>query len=336
MNNKEKHNKLFADIIASLEKIYLPKSVILYGSFSRYEGSWNSDLPMNDIDLIIIDGDITEEIVKKCQSTLKFDLNLKFVDITIYDYQKLKQLKPSIFSFDLFENGIVLIGDYNLEHFQFDKGQITTKDIEILFRTRLWTFIGSFDDEKLILLNEKERIFFIYQMVKAVFACIDCESVLEQDYQSKYKDKLKWARNKVVFSEFEEMLHLCKQVKILNNFDLELNLDLVYEKVSELFYKTFEKGLRVHFNTKKSLGEIVNQEYRDSLKSKITRKLYSLKGKDGDKIYNLILAQFYIYELYNNHRDSYEDLTLVAKLLGIKSSDVSHIRKRVAQMRLIE
>ena len=81
MKNKAKHNKLFADIVATLENVYLPKYIILYGSFSRYEGTWNNDLPMNDIDLIFIDGEITGEIVNKSKVQLKEKLGVRFIDI---------------------------------------------------------------------------------------------------------------------------------------------------------------------------------------------------------------------------------------------------------------
>lgn len=332
-----KHKLLITNILSALGEIYLPKIVIMYGSFSKNEGSWDTDgiTPYNDVDLIFIDKKIKKSKISLYKKKLFQKLNTRFIDISIFTKNKLSKLKPSIFSFDLFEFGLVINGELNLKRYTFNNFLITTKDIDILFRTRIWTFVGSYPKKGLENLNAKDQIFFNYQMSKSIFSIIDCLSILKKEYVSSYKDKINWANNQLEFKNYFELLKFAEKIKVNGkmNFFFTSNKKLL-NQVSTLFYEIFKIGLQNHYRSNLEFSDLVRWAYGYSIKAKILKYLYFFKGINGFTTFNLILAQFYILEKTLNIDVSENEKFFLEKKLNLHSNGFHDFRIQVANKRL--
>lgn len=337
ISNKVRHEILFAKITSCLEKLSLPKIVILYGSFSKLEGSWDpiTGSPYNDIDLIFIDDRLKLSDIERYKTLMLKEIKTDFIDISLYNIKHVSNLKPSIFSFDLFENGLILNGEYNLKKFRFSPQIISTKDIEILFKTRIWTFIGSYPLHGFINLDEKETLFFNYQMSKAIFAIIDCLLILKKEYVSKYKDKIIWAKKQKEFSEFYDFIDFAENVKVkgIISFNPIKNDDLIFA-ISKMFYKVFQEGLQNHYNSEMNLSQLVNWVYRDSFRAMAMKLLYSVKGVNGFEMYNLILVQYYLLEKMIRIDWDEKEFKKTVKKLNLKGVSIDELRIEIANKRL--
>jgi hypothetical protein len=103
-------------------------------------------------------------------------------------------LKPTIFNYDLKYGSKVIWGDeliFNLIP-DFLPQQITLKDVEILYFTRLYTFLGSLDENgfEVGVENEKAR-FFKNQMAKAILSMVDIELIKKGLYNTSYRERVK-------------------------------------------------------------------------------------------------------------------------------------------------
>lgn len=333
------HQNLHKEIIKTLEKIRIPKNVILYGSFSKNEGTFlkkgNEFVPYNDIDLIFIDNKLNKNDIIKYKEILKRNLKTDFIDIDLMTYSELKSLNKSIFSFDLYCNGLVLHGEYDLKSSMFDKKDISLKDIEILFRTRMWTLIGSINYTG-NRIQAIEKHFFSYQISKCIFAIIDCLLVIKKDYTSKYEDKISKAYKLKELDDYHHLIEYAKDIK-LNNFKFAKNLSniFLYYETAELFLKTFELGLSMFFNVDLTLDQIVIRKYQNSVRSFLFRKLYYLKGVNGDLKFNLILIQFTLIRFFLGKEIDKNQLQILGKKIGVKKYDIEKIRSKTAQLRLL-
>ena len=338
--NERKHKILFKEIIKviSERKYKLPETIIIYGSFSRYEGNWDmDDNIINDIDLIFIDKKSYGKFIHHIKIDLKNKLGCKFVDITLFTKKQFKKLKKSIFSYDLYQHGKVLHGDLNLEELQFSKELIPLKDVEILFRTRLWTFIGSYPRKGLVGLSVLDREVFNYQLCKAIFACIDCLSVLKKEYNSSYKDKIIWAKNQQELLTYLDLIHFAEDLKLNGNLSNNSAPISLIQRVAKMFEENVSWGLKLFFNSKKKLIDIVTKQYDSSLRACLMKNLYFLKKRDGYKIFNLIVIQYLIFHyLYLDDEIGLKRIIAYSKKLKIKSNDVQTIRCTVAELRLVE
>lgn len=330
------HLALVTKIKNTLGKVYLPKVIILYGSFSKGEGTWDTDgiTPYNDVDLIFIDENIKNEDISEYKNILFKELNTKFIDISLFNEKDIFKLNPSIFSFDLFENGLVINGNFDLSLFTFPRSLITTRDIDILFRTRIWTFVGSYPIGGFTNMNTKDQIFFNYQMSKAIFSIIDCLSVLKQKYNSSYKNKIYWALEQDEFKDFIEYINFADQIKLkgLLSFKFSENRNL-FVNVGNKFYQVFQMGLQSHFNNKLNLPDLVKYVYGSSIKTNILKLLYFFKGVNGFNLYNLILAQYFIFECTAGFRDNSKDLKKIMHKFNHHKSNLDSFRIDIATKR---
>ena len=327
------HRALVSKIKNALDRLYLPKVVILYGSFSKGEGSWDIDglTPYNDVDLIFIDENIKSENITEYKNILFNELNTKFIDISLFTVSDILKLKPSIFSFDLFENGLVINGEFDLRALTFHNFLITTKDIDILFRTRIWTFIGSYPIGGLNNMNTNEQIFFNYQMSKAIFSIIDCLSVLKQEYNCTYSGKVAWALNQVEFQDFLPYIYFAERIK-LKGYQSSTFFEnaVIFDNVGNMFKEIFQLGLRCHFNSKLDLPDLVKYVYGTSIRTNILKLLYFLKGVNGFNLYNMILAQYFIFERTMVLSDNSDDLMKIMSKFGYDKLNFDGFRIYIA------
>ena len=311
----------------------MPEVVILYGSFSKGEGTWDIDkvTPYNDVDLIFIDDDIKVENIAEFKQVIRKALNTKFIDISLFTKKDLAKLDRTIFSYDLFERGLVINGDLDLSIFAFSKSLITTKDIDILFRTRIWTFVGSYPVEGMVNMNVKDQFFFNYQMSKAIFAIIDCLSVSKQEYNCTYSGKVAWALNQVEFQDFLPYIYFAERIK-LKGYQSSTFFEnaVIFDNVGNMFKEIFQLGLRCHFNSKLDLPDLVKYVYGTSIRTNILKLLYFLKGVNGFNLYNMILAQYFIFERTMVLRDNSDDLMKIMSKLGYDKLNFDGFRIYIA------
>ena len=317
---------------------FIPEIVILYGSFSRNEGTFDIDekgkkIPYNDIDLIFIDKRIKNKDIKEFTNLLKNELGTEFIDISVFKKNELLNLRKSIFSYDLFESGNVLSGNINLRKLRFPKNEIPLKEIEILFRTRIWTLVGSIKYYKKKI-NVDDSKFFYYQLCKCIYSIIDCKSVQHGNYESNYKEKA------IIGADFLksdlDLIKLAHDVKLKSlNTQYNFNHEDLYNRVAHLFLKSFEEGLQLFFNSNQPICKLIEQNYGYSLKAFAKRKLYYLKKINGDQIFDLILSQFHLVNYFcGKSKINKKNLQIISKKLKVSPFSVESLRDKTAKLRL--
>ena len=334
---EKKHKQVIAEITNELDDVILKENeaIILYGSLSRNEGTiLNHNTVFNDIDLLFLAKKLPEASLKELKLRLKAKFKCQFVDISFLSPNKLKKSKKRIFTYDLFQGGKIIRGNINLGKYRFNSKEISTKDIEILFRTRMWTLIGSFPETGLEFLTNNQKTTLNYQLSKCIFSCIDALAVIKKSYTSKYRDKISWAKRQEEFSDYIDLIDFAYKVKLQSKTNLNYNSQNVYYRSAMLFQIIFEMGLQKHFNSSKKINDLVNFYYKNSLKSRIMRLLYFLKGKNGNKLYNMIVIQHLIIRQIALSENHIHNVIKLCVALKIDEKEINKIRIRVAQIRL--
>ena len=174
------------------EMIESPISILLCGGYGRGEGSWFFQKgilrPYNDYDFAIItDNPLSTEKTNQLRKKIADEVGIKWIDIDFYSLQAISCLKPSIHNYDLAFGSRVIYGDPRIKEKikKISSEEISKSDIIILYKTRIWTFLGSWAGD-FHRLNEEEGCFFRYQMAKAVLAACDMILIKEKRYESSY------------------------------------------------------------------------------------------------------------------------------------------------------
>lgn len=213
---------LIVDVITKSLSEFIT-SIVLYGSYGREEGAYYSEkgavLVYNDYDiLLVVKKTISNSIMTEIEQTLSNMLDVRWIDLSQKTISKLKQLKPLIFNFDLKYGSLVIWGESNvLKHIPaFEAKQLTLRDAEILYFTRLYTFLGSLDGNGFIdgVQGEESR-FFRNQMAKAVLAIVDVLLLQKNSYHTSYCERVE---------RFEKLYPQKKQLVELSRWALEEKL----------------------------------------------------------------------------------------------------------------
>lgn len=174
----------------------------------RDEGSWYMDnngivCPYNDYDVAVIsEYDIEYEQLQDLRKELAKQINIHWVDIDFYSPKSLLSLKPTIHNVDLLEASKLIWGeDYICRVPKLDKRSIGEYDLDVLYRTRMWTLLGSWSGSFHDIQNDEAR-FFKNQMAKCVLAACDMILLKNHAYTTSYKDKA------IIASKFSMIQHL--------------------------------------------------------------------------------------------------------------------------------
>lgn len=186
----DKHISIIVNnILNALE--HKPESIYLVGGYGRGEGSWfvnDGQLsPYNDYDLsVITDYPLSSEKTNSLRKRIAELVGIKWVDINYYSKKKLESLKKTVHNYDFLMSGRLIYGSDCLAKIRkFNKTEIGRHDILISYRTRLWTFLGSWDGPFRDL-DISEARFFKNQMAKAVLAGCDMRLVCKHQYVTSY------------------------------------------------------------------------------------------------------------------------------------------------------
>jgi len=173
-------------------------SIVLYGSYGRDEGAFyrkNDEISLyNDFDLLlIVKKRVPDAEMFRLKQTLLDNSEVRWIDISQKTVSNLKKLMPSILNYDLKFGSRVIWGDTDILEFIpiFSPSQITLKDAELLYFTRLYTFLGSLDANAFFVgvRGEKSR-FFRNQMAKAILAIVDILLLQKNKYHPSYHQRV--------------------------------------------------------------------------------------------------------------------------------------------------
>ncbi len=174
-----------ADLTLILEEIQaaVPDMValILAGGFGRGEGSVivqdGRVVPVNDYDVHVITRGRNPGVDwAELERRLAARIGVRWVDIEHTPRRRLRQLKGQQYGFDLKYGGRVLWGDPNiLEKIPpFTAREIRPQEVEKLFFTRLWCFLGPVTmDVQANTLSFPDCFFAAAQLSKAIIACVE-------------------------------------------------------------------------------------------------------------------------------------------------------------------
>lgn len=241
-------------------------TIILYGGYGRDEGGWikmnESYFPYNDYDIVlIIDGKLQVKkswLIAELENKLLSLIKIKFIDILIYESRILTRLKNSVFNVDLIKASKVIYGDKNIfgNVNYLDESKIPVREAELLFFTRAWVFSGGISE------YQKDTMFELTQLSKAIFAIIDGYLIAENMYTSFYKDKIinfKGLVSRNLDTRFIKLVDWAYTQRLSPVSVFEVSEISYHEAVSEvrmayksIFLELFSKKYNIKFTTIKS------------------------------------------------------------------------------------
>jgi hypothetical protein len=241
------------------------KAIVLYGGYGRGEGSWietddNIVLPYNDYDIAVISNcTVSRDIIKSIEQITAKEIGIRWVDISVISENKLKAMSPTIFNFDLKYASKIIWGDLNVLDLipTINAWDIGLIEAEKLFYTRLWTFLGSLDEDAFEKknLDIDEARFFKNQMAKAILAVLDVLLLKKKDYVSSYKEKL---------IKVEELYPNKDWVKTVGKWALQEKLKPSSEKMNQNeVSKLYNEVYRIYLTEMK---EVLSNYYKFGFK----------------------------------------------------------------------
>jgi len=334
---------------------FQPLSIILYGGYGRGEGSWvwyNNEIcaPYNDYDiLMILEKKIPEKIIKSIRKKLAQDIGIRWVDIGQKTPKELKKLRPSIYNYDLKYASKVIYGEeYILDQIpHIDVSKLPLEEGNILFKVRIWTFIGSLDVNGFdVSLSGDDSRFFRNQMAKAILAVVDILLLQKGAYDSSYGIRVKRLKN--LYSHKKELCLLSEWAfhEKLEPKAPNMNADEVkklYLKVSQFYIDEMFKMLSKRYKTKinKPQKLIFLWKYYPITFIKRIGFLIIKRSLKLEKQILLDIAQLYLLLTFNNHSNSEQYLKKAYKALNKLDPTVgrnlswNEARILAAQMRLL-
>ncbi len=327
------------------------EAIILYGSFGRDEGSWyrNSrgvEQPYNDYDILVVcNKRVAQEQINVARKELARQIGINWVDLGQKTKRELRRLKPSIYNFDLKYGSKVIYGDYTVMNLipLFSSTQLPMKEGEILFFTRLWTFLGSLSSQ-----NENKYFdvrFFRNQMAKAVLAVVDVCLLQVKNYHSSYVKRVAVATKLEFLDQNEiELMKWALKEKLHPQdslMDTE-EISVLYNRVQKLYIKHMYKILSKVYRINISNPIAIEWSLKWSPLN-LTRRILRLMVKRNFKLEDVLsvnIAQSYIMcaKVDNkiNQEFLHRGISYIRRLDPTfrKSSNWDDAREKVAQLRM--
>ncbi|MDD5014029.1 MAG: hypothetical protein PHW73_02860 [Atribacterota bacterium] len=313
---KIKQNEILSShikIILEGLKTYKKDAVILCGGYGRGEGGWFIEegalKPYNDYDLLLVlEEKISNNELQLLRKRLATKIGIRWVDITQKTPQELKKLGLSIFNYDLKYASKVIDGDDSILKLisNFNASKLPLKEGEILFFTRLWALVGSFDERGFKVQHSLDDSRFFYsQMAKAILAVVDVLLLMKNKYHLSYKEKIK--RFIVLYSEDRELCKLSKWAlkEKLNPSSEKINqkdMQSFYNKVHKHFFIQMMKFFSYYYNREVNDVYDIERHTKYSFDHLIRRLGYFMIKRSfrGEKILAIKMAQMFIAGAYED------------------------------------
>jgi predicted nucleotidyltransferase len=347
-------------IIAIITKhIKYIESIILYGSYGRGEGAWvlHEDgllKPYNDFDLLVINKANAEDGALgliAARKELEKEIDINFIDISLKPHIFLEKSRGSIYSYDLKYGSDVIYGDSSILNSlpNISSEEIPLLEAELLFHTRLWTFIGG-DVFYKNSTKEKQALFFFYQMSKAVLSVMDSLLLLIGCYDVSYNTRLinlKKYSSKIKFFRDEDMPYFEWALKNklkpgVHGLGEQENQHDFSMKILEIYCYYMLKVLEIYHG--KSFKTILSYltHYKCKLKNHLKRLYYYIILKDSgfenqyqsSILYMYCLAKF-MGERFDKKNQKKWDLILEKyNIEEASQEDMAQLRFEILKIRL--
>jgi hypothetical protein len=326
-------------------------SIFLYGGYGRDEGSWvieKSDegiinvKPFNDYDIaLIVDKKISRDEVLELEKELKKQIDIKWIDISQYTIDELKNFNTTIKNYDFKYASKWIYGDENiLNHIpKMRVENISLLDVQILYATRIWTLIGSFSKDGLEKMNSENEMFFRNQMAKAILAIVDNILVVNKQYDPSYKKRVEKLDK---FTDDKKLLELSKWALEEKLFPKSENMskeeiESLYKDVNSLFFNYFYKTLSSYYGKNITKPEDIENYLKYSPKNFLKRmiKNYIYNDTQRELRMYLIILQGYIAFYYFDMNDKVFNKIkkIMSKYFSYQSDNINQIRLKVAELR---
>ena len=346
------HNNNDIDIIIN-NLIYLkPVTIILYGSYGRDEGGRYIDhqgsiKPYNDYDiLIILNQLISNDEILMIKNKLESQVRVRWVDVSQKTIKQLGKLKLSIFNYDLKYASKVIYGKKKILDSipKIDASKLPLEEANILFKTRMWTFMGSLDGTALETgITGEDSRFFRNQMAKAVLSIVDVCLLQKGAYHSSYKERVRLYKK--LYSDNKE---LC----LLSDWALSEKLEpkaphMDKHDVKKLYVKVHKNYIeemlivlskRYHVKIDKPEKLILLWKYYPINFIKRIGYLFIKRTKTFEKQIMLEIVQLYLLFAFNKNCKKYQKIAnnLLQKLDSSTRTNLSwhQARLQASRMRL--
>lgn len=354
LNNPKVNAKVQEDLErikdALLQEFASIEALILVGGFGRGEGGVvieNGQIrPINDYDIVMVsEGSAHPKKIYEIRKKLAEAIGIWWIDVSVFNPNKLKKLKQSIYSYDLKYGSTIFWGEPEILKRIPDMKASKMPLIEgqTLFITRLWTFLGPFSVEFLNReITNDEAFYLANQLSKALLACVDVLLLSKYAYHVSYIE-----RNKRVKKFYPNM----ERYYGMFDWALEIKLKPKYDEYHQLIKKYFEiktfcleimkvflsKMYRRNFRDWSEFGRIYKTNYRTLIK----RAGYLLlrRSRRFEKKLDIDIVQLYLIASY--HRDSIDKkyfhtaLHYLSKVTGKGQNNLSweDARKLASELR---
>jgi len=305
------------------------RALILYGSYGRGEGAWFEDddgsfRPYNDYDVLIVaDRTLPKRELDELKQGLLREIGLRWLDVGQKSPAQLRRLRPSILNHDLKYASRVIHGDTAVLDLIPDipASSLPMKDAQILYFTRLWTFLGSLPpggvDQDLA--GDCAR-FFRNQMSKAVLAVVDVVLLAHGAYDTSYRTRVE--RLAALHPEEAALLKLSSwalreklvpRAPVMNASEV---CDL-YAAVLQQYRRQMYRALGHHFGRPIRGPEDLERALRWRPVSLLRRAFWlaRFRGRLMEKRLDIQLAQSYLVAAYGDDARSEPRLARATRLL---------------------
>lgn len=323
------------------------KSIFLYGGYGRDEGSWvieNDNVkPYNDYDIaIMVIKKTSPKTLKSIEKELKKKLEVKWIDICQYRKTRLRLFRVSIRNYDFKYASKCIYGDETYLRYipNMDARSIPLKDINTLYKTRLWTLIGSFPLYGLKEMSSDDEMLFRNQMAKCVLAIVDCVLIQKNKYNPSYIERVKIISSKSEDRKLNGLANWAIEEKLHPKFVGMKEEEIIekYTSIRALFFKYFFQGLSVYHNRTiekpSDLNRYILYTPINLIKENIKYYIFGNK-RDKQQKYLTIIQAYIAYYYPNLPSDLITDIKkIMNEKFQYKSSDLEKIRLKVADLRV--
>jgi len=314
--NKTIDNRILEDLqtiskilFCSLDEIL---GIYLVGGFGRGEGSIlyleNKVYIINDYDLVVITDKLPTEILKKkIIDQIKEKILIKQVDITYYKFKSLKNLKKTVYNYDLkFFSKVIYEKNNYLDNIPIYNNKFSTSEANLPLEVYMSALLLSFhlnDDYKNLTLEDK---FWTYhQITKSILGWSMAELIKLKKYKTSYSMRLKEYQKIYKEDKFNY-----KYIQIKKATDFKLNTHLKIDSDVQAFWLECKE---IHINML-----IKYFFYSEFLKLKFPFFFIKFKPKNLLKYFYGI---FFKKKYYIEHCDLF--LAKLYFLLSIKRNEVN-------------